>query len=171
MQTCGVQIKWTCSSTESTGFWSIDNIAIDSNSSLFSVNRREVNDYKLQNSNAHKRQAAASCNSYNDDFDSGIVNSTVWDLVYGSNVQTLYCQVSSNWLFFRFRYPSRSATTQSLNLQGLTSLTFYLIFGSTGNGCHEPSSNEGIFVDYRIYSNGTWNITIQTVVLLRLSKT
>ena len=155
MKTCGVQLKWTCLSTELTAFWSIDNIKIGDNRTVLLVNRREANDFKLKSGNAHKRQVFASCNSYFDEFESGNYNNTFWDSIHGYDVLNYFCQAQSFWLSFSRSY-TRSATTRSLDLQGLTSLTFYLVFGSgsTGNGCDEPSSGEGIFVDYT--SNGTW---------------
>ena len=157
MQTCGVQLQWTCSSTESTAFWTIDNMTVGNNSSLLLVNRREVNAFKFKRDNTHKRQAVVSCNPYYDNFDGGSYNRTLWSAIYGSTVINSPCQALSSWLLFYYHSSSyRSATTQSLNLQGLTSLTFYLLFGSSSNGCREPSSNEGIFVDYKVSSDGSW---------------
>ena len=153
MQTCGVQLKWTCLSTESTVFWIIDNITIGNNATLLLLNRREV---ELKSDNARKRQAVASCSFYYDNFDNGNYNRTFWSSISGGRFENSPCQsvTLSNWLFFG--YATRSAITQSLNLQGLTSITFYLLFGSNSNGCRQPSSNEGVFVDYKLGSNGSW---------------
>ena len=166
MQTCGIQLRWQFSSIQSNGFWSVDNIEIGSNSNSVPMNRRAVTE--LENSNApehylEKRQGIAECDLYYDNFDTGFYATALWSSVSGSNVAVTPCSTSveSHYWFGFTGSSTRQAITQSLDLRGIEVVTFNLIFGSGSNGCSTPSSSEGISVQYRIGSSGSWQ-TMET---------
>ena len=166
MQTCGAQLRWQFSSVQPDGLWSVDNIEIGSNSNSAPGNRRAVR--KLEDSNVpehllEKRQSIAECDLYYDNFDTGSYASALWSTVTGTSVTSSPCGTSVEshyWLAFTSS-STRRAITQSLDLQGIELLTFDLIFGATSNGCSQPSSSEGISVQYRIGTSGSWQ-TMET---------
>ena len=166
MQTCGVQLRWHFSSIQSNGFWSVDNIEIGSNSNSAPMNRRAVNEVENSNTPEHyleKRQSIAECDLYYDNFDTGSYARALWSTVSGSSVALTPCSTSVEshyWLGFTSS-STRQAITQSLDLQGIEVVTFNLIFGSGSNGCSTPSSSEGISVQYRLGSSGSWQ-TMET---------
>ena len=166
MQTCGVQLRWEFSSIQSNGFWSVDNIEIGSNSNSVPINRRTVNELENSNTPEHyleKRQSIAECDLYYDNFDTGSYATALWSSVSGSSVVDTPCSTSVEshyWLGFTSS-STRQAITQSLDLRGIEVVTFNLIFGSGSNGCSAPSSSEGISVQYRIGSSGSWQ-TMET---------
>ena len=162
MQTCGIQLRWQFSLIQSNGFWSIDNIEIGSNSNSVPINRRTVNELEAEH-HLEKRQSVADCDLYYDNFDTGSYASALWSSVSGSSVAESPCGTlveSHYWLGFTGS-SSRQAITQSLDLRGIEVVYFNLIFGSGTNGCSTPSSSEGISVQYRLSSTGSWQ-TMET---------
>ena len=166
MQTCGVQLRWQFSSIRSNGYWSVDNIEIGSNGNSVPRNGRAVNeldDYNIPEHYLKKRQSIADCDLYYDNFDTGSYATALWSTVSGSSVALTPCGASVEshyWLGFTSG-GTRQAITQSLDLQGIEVVMFNLIFGSSSNGCSAPSSSEGISVQYRISSTGSWQ-TMET---------
>ena len=156
MQTCGVQLRWESMLYLPNSFWSIDNLMIGSNDSSVSLNRRDTDNTKITH---HKRQTTVDCNLYyNDDFDSGIYNRVLWSGIRGATVTLLPCGApteSHYWLYFYGSY-TREAITLSLNLEGIQVIAFTLLFGSSINGCNQPSPNDGILVQYKIGDSGSW---------------
>ena len=165
MQTCGVQLRWQFSSIQSNGFWSINNIQIGSNGNSAPMNRRAVSDLDSNIPDHHlaKRQGIAECDLYYDNFDTGSYSSALWSTVTGSRVALSPCGTSVDshyWLGFTSS-GTREAITQVLDLQGIEVLMFNLIFGASSNGCSTPSSTEGIRVQYRLGTSGSWQ-TMET---------
>ena len=158
MQTCGTQLRWKFSSVQPNAFWSIDNIAIGGNSNSAPVNRREVDNTEDTNYFIRKRQTIAACNLFYDNFDAGSYDTALWSSVTGASVNLVPCRAPADshyWLYF-FSSGTRWAITQSLDLTGIEALTFNLLFGSSSNGCSQPSNSEGVSVQYRIGSSGSW---------------
>ena len=158
MQTCGIQLKWEVSSTESYFSWSIDNITISNDSNPRSMNRREAIDLHSINHHILKRQAVIIRNLYYDNFDNGRFDATIWYNIYGGRVFDSPCRAPSQWLYFTYAWTrSRSAVTQPLDLQQLKILTFFLLFWNTENDCNlQITSDTSVSVDYRIGSSGSW---------------
>ncbi|XP_065903815.1 reelin-like [Dysidea avara] len=158
MQTCGTQLRWQFSSVQPNALWSIDNIAIGSSSNSAPVNRREVDNTEESNFSMQKRQTIAACNLYYDNFDAGSYDTALWSSVTGASASLTPCRAPTDshyWLYF-FGFSTRWAITQSLDLTGIEALTFNLLFGSSSNGCNQPSNSEGVSVQYRIGSSGSW---------------
>ena len=158
MQTCGTHLRWHFSSIQPNAFWSIDNIAIGSNGNSIPIARREVTDEIKHPHSAQKRQSIATCNSHYDHFDFGSYDTSLWSSVSGGSVELYPCGRPYYWLYFTGS-GTRWAITRPLNLQGLYVVTFILLFGSDRNTCdgiRAPNSNQGIIVQYRISSGGSW---------------
>jgi len=101
----------------------------------------------------------SACNYYYDNFDSGTWDNNIWETVLGITVARSVCGLPST-RFFGMRFYSSSTRrmeTRALDLRGVEVVTFYLISGTSSNGCSTPSSSEGIYVSYRLSSSSTYN--------------
>ena len=100
----------------------------------------------------------SACNYYYDNFDSGVWNTDIWQSVQGVTAARSICGLPSTRYFgMQFYSPStRQMETRAFDLRGVEVIRFYLISGSSSNGCSTPSSFEGIYVAYRLSSTSTY---------------
>ena len=105
------------------------------------------------------------CNYYFDDFNTGEYKTSLWSTVTGVRIARGECSLRPvrrySFHFFE-NTQTREVITHLLDLRGVKFIRFYLIAGdgTSGNGingCSPPSSAQGIYVDYRIGNNGTFN--------------
>ena len=158
MQTCGTQLRWHFSSIQPNSFWSIDNVTIGANSNNAPIRRRDVDNTEDSSHSTRKRQTIAACNLFYDNFDAGNYDTALWSTVTGASVRLTPCNTPADshyWLYFTSS-STRWAITESLDLRGIEAMTFDLLFGSGTNGCSQPSTSEGVSVQYRIGSSGSW---------------
>ena len=101
---------------------------------------------------------AATCSYYSDNFDRGTYDTSLWNSVTGVTVRVEPCGAPSSYHYGMLFTSSstRWLRTESLDLRGVQSISFYLRYGSSSNGCSTPSSNEGIYVAYSLSSSSTW---------------
>ena len=157
MQTCGVQLKWNFSVIQSNAFWCIDNITVSSDSSSMPINRRDTDQNEPEAiAYVQKRQTVTECRLYYDNFDNGTYNTALWSDISGGSVTLRPCGASLDshyWVYFAGT-DIRTIMTQPLDLQNFNSITFNLLFRS--RSCSSPSSNETMWVEYRVGSSGSW---------------
>ena len=91
------------------------------------------------------------CNSYNDNFDTGFYKTNLWNTVTGVRIALQPCSLShlQHYAMEFYSFGTREVTTDPIDLRGVEFIRFYLLSGSTSNGCSPPNSNEGIHVAYR----------------------
>jgi len=166
MHTCGVQFKWQFTSNQSNGIWLIDNFIIEK-LNLVQMHRRlaeipklHAPDKALLSHQIKTRQTNAECHLHHDNFDTGSYDRKIWSSLSGGSVTLSPCNTSADshyWLYFGGA-GLRQVVTHPLSLEGINTISFILLFGSNTNGCGPISITEGITVDYKINSSGTWQI-------------
>ena len=92
------------------------------------------------------------CNFYSDNFDSGLYKTSLWSTVTGVRVALQPCGLSymQHYGMEFYSFGTRELTTDPLDLRGIEFIYFYLLSGSSSNGCSQPGNNEGIHVAYTV---------------------
>ena len=98
------------------------------------------------------------CNFYSDNFDSGLYTTNLWSTVIGVRIILQPCGLSymQHYGIEFYSFGTRELTTDPLDLRGVEYIYFYLLSGSSSNGCSEPSNNEGIHVAYTVGSSSVY---------------
>ena len=98
------------------------------------------------------------CNYYSDNFDSGFYDASLWSTVTGIRISLEPCGLSYSQHYGAefYSFGRRELTTDPLNLRGVEYISFYLLSGSSSNGCSEPQSTEGVYVAYAIGTSSTF---------------
>ena len=102
--------------------------------------------------------ASAVCNYYSDNFDSGFYDTSLWSTVTGIRISLVPCGLSYSQHYGSefYSFGRRELTTDPLDLRGVEYISFYLLSGSSSNGCSEPQSDEGIYVAYAVGISSTF---------------
>ena len=92
------------------------------------------------------------CNYYSDNFDNGFYKTSLWNRVTGVRIALQPCGLShiQHYGMEFYSFGSREMTTNPIDLRGVEFIRFYLISGTTSNGCSAPNINEGIYVAYKL---------------------
>jgi len=146
----GVSLRWAQPqhSGSSQDTWFIDNVGV------YSPDQCPPSAYQTTTPSPQFR----TCNFYSDNFDAGRYDIALWDYVTGITPSVQLCGLpSSNHYGMLFTSSGkRQMITRPLNLQGVESISFYLISGTSYNKCSQPSTLEGIYVQYRIGTSGSF---------------
>ena len=102
--------------------------------------------------------ASTVCNYYSDNFDSGFYDASLWSTVTGIRISLEPCGLSYSQHYGGefYSFGRREMTTDPLDLRGVEYISFYLLSGSSSNGCSEPQSSEGIYVAYAVGTSSTF---------------
>ena len=102
--------------------------------------------------------ASTVCNYYSDNFDSGFYDTSLWSTVTGIRISLEPCGLSysQHYGVEFYSFGRRELTTDPLDLRGVEYISFYLLSGSSSNGCSEPQSNEGVYVAYVVDTSSTF---------------
>ena len=102
--------------------------------------------------------ASTVCNYYSDNFDSGYYDVSLWSTVTGIRISLEPCRLpySQHYGGEFYSFGRREMITDPLDLRGVEYISFYLLSGSSSNGCSEPQSNEGIYVAYAVGTSSTF---------------
>ena len=103
-------------------------------------------------------EASAVCNYYSDNFDNGFYDTRLWSTVTGIRISLVPCGLSYSQHYGGefYSFGRRELTTDPLDLRGVEYISFYLLSGSSSNGCSEPQSDEGIYVAYAVGISSTF---------------
>ena len=149
VRTQGASLRWAQPqhSGSSQDTWFIDNVGI------YSPDQCPPVAYQT----ATPSPSLRTCNFYSDNFDAGKYDVALWDYVTGitPSIQSCGLPSSNHYGMLFISSGKRQMVTKPLDLQGVESISFYLISGTSYNKCSQPSTSEGIYVQYRIGTTGS----------------
>ena len=140
--------------------WAIDNFGIYSPDNCPPLNYAAVTTSMSPTPLPYPTPTASTvCNFYSDNFDSGLYKIGLWSTVVGVRITLQPCGLpySLHYGMEFYSFGTRELTTDLLDLRGIEFLSFYLLSGSSSNGCSQPNRNGGIHVAYTIGSSAVYN--------------